>query len=105
MLIDFLLNSDEAGPLNKLTLGIPADPKVLSAIEGDLTESEKTQVAFIDRLSEAGGTPQNPLVLPTSQLGPILTNLLDNVSFDKLTPAEAAKEYVSQVDTAIAALG
>lgn len=104
MLIDFLLNSEQAGPLNKLTLGIPATPAVLAAIEGDLSESEKAQVAFINRLSEAGGVAQNPLVLPTSQLGPILTNLLDNVSFGKLSPAEAAKEYVSQVDVAITAL-
>lgn len=103
MLIDFLLNSEEAGPLNKLTLGIPAVPEVLSAIEGDLGESEKAQVAFVDRLSQSGGTAQNPLVLPTSQLGPIITKLLDDVSFDKATPAEAGAEYVSQVEAAIAA--
>ncbi|KAA9089623.1 ABC transporter substrate-binding protein [Microbacterium radiodurans] len=101
MLIDFLLNSDEAGPLNKLTLGIPADPAVLEAITPELTEPEKAQVAFIDRLSAAGGVPQNPLKLPTSQLGPIITKLLDDVTFDKTTPADAAKELLSQVKTAL----
>ena len=102
-LIDFLLNSEQAGPLNKLTLGIPADPTVLEAITPDLTDSEKEQVAFIDRLSKAGGTPQNPIALPTSQLGPIITKLLDDVTFDKTTPADAAKELISQVETALAA--
>lgn len=101
MLIDFLLNSDQAGPLNKLTLGIPATPAVLEAITPEFTDSEKAQVAFIDRLSAAGGTPQNPLALPTSQLGPIITKLLDDVTFDKATPAQAASELVSQVKTAL----
>ncbi|WP_114589136.1 ABC transporter substrate-binding protein [Microbacterium arborescens] len=101
MLIDFLLNSDEAGPLNKLTLGIPATPAVLEAITPEFSESEKAQVAFIDRLSAAGGAPQNPLALPTSQLGPIITKLLDDVTFDKATPADAASELVSQVKTAL----
>ena len=37
------------------------------------------------------------------QLGPIITKLLDDVTFGKTTPADAAKELISQVDTALAA--
>lgn len=101
MLIDFLLNSEEAGPLNKLTLGIPANPTVLEAVTPELNDTEKEQVAFIDELSAKNGAKQNPLALPTSQLGPIITKLLDDVTFGKATPADAAKELLSQVKTAL----
>ncbi|MBD3940582.1 sugar ABC transporter substrate-binding protein [Microbacterium sp. NEAU-LLC] len=102
-LIDFLLNSPEAGPLNKLTLGIPAVPEVLDTISDDLSATEQAQVDFIARLSEAGGTPQNPIALPTSQLGPIITKLWDDVSFEKTTPEKAGADYVDQVDVALQA--
>jgi len=102
-LIDFLLNSDEAGPLNKLTLGIPAVPAVLDAIEGDFSPSEQAQVEFLDRVQNAGGVPQNPLALPTSQLGPIITKLVQDVQFELTTPQQAGADYVTQVDTALAA--
>jgi multiple sugar transport system substrate-binding protein len=102
-LIDFLLNSSKAGPLNLLTLGIPAVPSVLKAVSSNLTSDESAQVNFINDLTKNTGKAPNPLALPSSQTQAILNPLESNVLFAKETPAQAAKDFISQEKAALLA--
>ncbi|MGN6326444.1 ABC transporter substrate-binding protein [Pseudolysinimonas sp.] len=102
-LIDFLLNSSAAGPLNQLTLGIPAVPSVQKAVTKNLTPSDQAQVDFVNSLSGHTGKAPNPLALPAINTQNVLNPIASDVLFGKQTPAQAAASFISQEKAAIAA--
>ncbi|WP_285026249.1 sugar ABC transporter substrate-binding protein [Plantibacter sp. ME-Dv--P-122b] len=101
MLIDWLLNSKEAAPLNKLTLGIPANPDVLAAIEPDLTPNEVVQKDFLDKILAEGGAPNVQTPVGGTETQTIIAKLGSDVMFGSTTPKEAAKAFVDQLKAAL----
>ncbi|TYB56213.1 extracellular solute-binding protein [Nonomuraea sp. PA05] len=100
-LVDFLVNSPEAGKIILADRGIPANSDVRAAIQGVLGEPEKAQAAFIDALTPKAGPPLVIGPAGSTDTPKILDRVNAEVLFGRQQPAEAAADFVQQVTTAI----
>ncbi|WNB84601.1 hypothetical protein [Cellulomonas sp. ATA003] len=98
LLIDWLLNSEEAAPLNKLTLGIPANPDVLSAVQPEFTEVEQVQSDFLDKVLAQEGAPNVQTPVGGTAAQAIVVRLGTEVAFERMTADEAAEQFVSELE-------
>ncbi|TDD66134.1 extracellular solute-binding protein [Jiangella aurantiaca] len=102
MLIDFLVNSEEAASFILADRGLPANAEVLEAITPQLDEHTTAQAEFIAEISED--------VNPDLVIGPagstetrnIVIRLNDEVLFDRISVDDAATSLVDEVSAAIA---
>jgi len=101
MLIDWLLNSTEAAPLNKLTLGISANPDVLAEISPDFTEVEQIQSDFLDKIIAQDGAPNVQTPVGGGATQEIVARMGTEVLFGRLSAADAAKQFVSELTSAL----
>ncbi|GAA5064246.1 multiple sugar transport system substrate-binding protein [Thermocatellispora tengchongensis] len=99
--VDFLVNSPEAGKIILTDRGIPSNSDVRTAIEPGLDEDQKVQVDYISGLTPKAGPPL--VIGPTGSTDTphILDRVNAEVLFNRLKPADAAKEFISQVTAAI----
>ncbi|MEV0824802.1 ABC transporter substrate-binding protein [Nonomuraea rubra] len=100
-LVDFLVNSAEAGKIILADRGIPANSDVRAAIQGVLGEPEKAQAAFIDALTPKAGPPLVIGPAGSTDTPKILDRVNAEVLFGRQQPAAAAADFVQQVATAI----
>ncbi|GAA4989450.1 ABC transporter substrate-binding protein [Kineococcus glutinatus] len=101
LLVDFLVNSEEAATAIGTERGIPANPSVREFIAGTLTPEEKQAVDFVDTASEnLGDAPQ---IVPNgaSELDKIIQRYLLEVLFERQTPQAAAEAFISEVQSSI----
>ncbi|MET8003991.1 ABC transporter substrate-binding protein [Nonomuraea glycinis] len=100
-LVDFLVNSADAGKIILADRGISANSDVRTAIESSLKEEEVIQAKFIDELTPKAGPPL--VVGPTGSTDTpkILDRVNAEVLFDRQKPAEAAADFLKQVGAAI----
>ncbi|GAA3740222.1 extracellular solute-binding protein [Plantactinospora mayteni] len=99
--VDFLVNSAEAGKIILTDRGIPANSEVLSAVLPGLNPDQSAQAKFIEKVTPQVGPPL--VIGPTGSTDTrlILQRLNAEVLFDRKSPAEAADEFVKQVEAAI----
>ncbi|MGI5150327.1 ABC transporter substrate-binding protein [Plantactinospora sp. CA-294935] len=99
--VDFLVNSPEAGKIILTDRGIPANSEVLSAVVPALNPDQSAQAKFIERVTPQVGPPL--VIGPTGSTDTrlILQRLNAEVLFDRKSPADAADEFVKQVEAAI----
>lgn len=97
MLLDFL-NSEQAFAIQKFDRGVPANPEVVTAIEGDLTPAETEQADYITRVSELGPEPL-PQSNPNAGAGlvDLFARLNEDVLYDRITPAEAGQQFYDEL--------
>ncbi|MEU6912563.1 ABC transporter substrate-binding protein [Streptomyces olindensis] len=97
-LLDFLINSPEAGKIGKFDRGVPVNPDVLKAITPDLSATEKRIADYLGRINALKPTA---LHLPNAKAGPavpeIFQRLNEDVLFDRLSPQEAAEKFISEI--------
>ncbi|TDD94957.1 ABC transporter substrate-binding protein [Jiangella asiatica] len=102
MLIDFLVNSEEAASFILADRGLPANSEVLEAITPQLDENTSAQAEFIAEI----GQDVNPdlIIGPTgsTETRLIVQRLNDEVLFDRMSVEDAATALVDEVATAIA---
>lgn len=102
-LVDFLVNSPEAGAIVLADRGIPANADVLAAITPDLDPDQQAQAEFVARVT--------PLVGDALVIGPVgstetrgvVERLNADVLFDRTDPATAGQDFVDQVSSLIGA--
>jgi multiple sugar transport system substrate-binding protein len=101
-LVNFLVNSPVAGKIILTDRGIPSNPDVLRGITPVLTEDQKDESAYLERITKEAGPPL--IIGPTGSTDTpgILTRLNAEVLFNRQSPAEAAKKFVDEVKAAIA---
>jgi multiple sugar transport system substrate-binding protein len=101
MLIDFLVNTEEAASFILADRGLPANSEVLEAITPLLDEDTTVQAEFIAEIS--GDVNPDLIIGPTgsTESASIMQRLNDEVLFDRATPAEAAERFVTQLQAAI----
>ncbi|MEU0726421.1 extracellular solute-binding protein [Streptomyces sp. NPDC006140] len=97
-LLDFLVNSPEAAKIQKFDRGVPNNPDVLKAIMPELSPSEKR---IADYLSRVNALKPTPLHIPNAKAGPavpeIFQRLNEDVLFNRVSPQEAAKKFISEI--------
>ncbi len=97
-LLDFLVNSPEAGKIQKFDRGVPVNPDVLKAITPELSPVEKRIADYLKRVNALKPTAVH---IPNAKAGPavpdIFQRLNEDVLFNRVSPKEAAEKFISEI--------
>lgn len=99
-LVDFLINSPEAGEIILTDRGIPSNRDVLAAIQPSLSEDQQEQAEFLAEVLPAAAELVIGPVGSTETPG-ILDRLNAEVLFDRMSPADAAGRSIDEITVAI----
>ncbi|MEV4017811.1 ABC transporter substrate-binding protein [Nonomuraea angiospora] len=99
LFVDFLANSQEAADVLLTDRGVPANKKIRAAITPKLTETDKAAAEYLDT-AKVG---QAPRVTPNgaSDLEAIIKRHTEEVLFDRETPEQAAKSFITELQAEI----
>ncbi|MGH3740040.1 MAG: ABC transporter substrate-binding protein [Micromonosporaceae bacterium] len=100
-LIDFLVNSPDAGKHLLTNVGVPANSEVRAALEGKLDPSSEASSAYIDKISSELGPKRPTIPAGGGVFDATIGRVALDVLFGKQTPEEAAEKLVSEMSTAI----
>lgn len=100
-LIDFLINSVDAGKILRTDRGVPANAEVLEAIRSDFSDGDKKAAEYVKRLGAQELTPLEVFPAGSSEAGPMMTRYTQAVLFKKQSPADAAEQFLSELQAAI----
>ncbi len=96
--VNFLLNSPEAARIQQLNRGVPSSKAALQAMDADLSDTDHYIVTWLD---EAGSeiTLGAPAIQPqgTADSQNSIARALQEVRFDRQSPAEAAKQLTAEI--------
>lgn len=98
-LLDFLVNDEEAAKVIKLDRGMQANLEVRAQVLPLLDEGKQQEADYLDRLAALDITPPAPLPPGSSDTLKILDRQLFEVLFGRLSAQEAAKAFISEVNT------
>ncbi|MEE1942918.1 sugar ABC transporter substrate-binding protein [Streptomyces sp. TRM 70361] len=100
-LVDYLVNSPEAGKKILDNRGLPFNSEVREAVSPLLDEAGRANAGYIEQVA-GNGAPAAP-VPPAggSSLNDVTTRLDSEVLFGRKSPAEAAKEWVAEMKQAL----
>jgi len=100
--IDFMVNSPEAGAINKFDRGVPANSAVLKAISPDFTKTERQIADYYDKVAALHPAP---FPRQNTKAGPVLIEsvhrLTQEVLFGRLTPQKAADQLIAETSAAL----
>ncbi|NEE02904.1 ABC transporter substrate-binding protein [Phytoactinopolyspora halotolerans] len=100
-LVDFMLNDPDAAEAFLTDRGLPVNPEVREEILDELTPGQRVEAEFLTRMeSEVGEAPPPPPV-GSSETALIVSRLNSEVLFDRLTPQEAAEQFVAETEAAL----
>lgn len=96
---DFLANNEEAANILLTDRGIPANTKMRAAIKPKLTGPDGAAAAYLDQLTVG----EAPRVTPNgaSNIEAILKRHTENVLFGRTTPQDAAKSFITELQSEI----
>ncbi|MEW1837366.1 extracellular solute-binding protein [Nonomuraea angiospora] len=99
LFVDFLANSQDAADVLLTDRGVPANKKIRAAITPKLTETDKAAAEYLDT-AKVG---QAPRVTPNgaSDLEAIIKRHTEEVLFDRETPEQAAKSFITELQAEI----
>jgi multiple sugar transport system substrate-binding protein len=99
LFVDFLANSQEAADVLLTDRGVPANKKIRTAITPKLTETDRAAAEYLDTL-KVGTAPR---VTPNgaSNLEAIIKRHTEDVLFDRATPEQAAKTFITELQAEI----
>lgn len=103
LLVDFLVNSTEAGNLILTDRGLPLSPAVRTAITPKLQPADQESATFVDAVSKVNSPATAPPPASSSQQNTITLKIDSQVLFGQLTPAKAAEEWIAQMKASMAA--
>lgn len=99
--VNFLLNDPEAAKLMLSDRGLPMNVKNRLSIVDSLKPADREAALFLDKIRPTIGAPA---ILPPKGAGKIQTILQktnEQVMFKKMTPAQAADDFLKQAQAAI----
>lgn len=102
MLIDFIVNSPEAGAILRSDRGVPGNSEVLASIEGEFSPAEQKLADYVTKVADlsVAGFPA-PNLDAGPELVPLFARLNQQVIFDQITPEEAAQQFISELEAAM----
>lgn len=101
LFVDWLANDEAAAEILLTERGVPANEKIRTHIEPMLSDNDKAVVAYLDGLAEVVGDA--PPITPAggSAVEALLKQYTEQVLFSKLSPQEAAKGFIADLQAAI----
>lgn len=98
MFIDFLVNSTEAGEIIGADRGQSANEKVRAHVQEQLTDDQKKEAKYLERVAEDKTKAPLPFPPGSSAVTDILTRQLQEALFERATPKEAAKALIEETN-------
>ncbi len=95
-LLDFLTNSVDGNKAVGPTRGVPASATVAEAILDSLDPDDRTSVDYITGLSKEQLPESRPDPVGGSEIADVIANLATEVMFERVSPADAAKQFTTQ---------
>ncbi len=100
-LINFIVNSPEAGKILGTDRGTPANPEVLAAIKPDFDAGDTAAADYIAELSTLEWEPLPIFPTGASSLTEMFPRYTQTVLFEQQQPAEAAEQLVAELSAAL----
>ena len=96
--VDYLLNDPQVAELMLADLGLPANLEVREHIVEDLPEADAQVAEFMSEIegSIVDGNPPPPI--GAGEVVEIIKRISDDLAFETVTPAEAAEQFISEVE-------
>ncbi len=101
--VDFMLNGTDAAELILSDLGLPANVDVRGHILSSLPPADERSAVFLSEIEGdiVDGNPPPPI--GAGQVVEITKRVTDAMAFGDLTPEEAARQWISEVESATGA--
>ena len=102
LFINWLINSPEAVEILKADRGLPVNTELREQITPSLDQPNQAAAAFIEEITPDLGEP--PALPPqgAGEVQAILQRLTEQVLFDQISVEDAADQFISEVQSAIA---
>lgn len=98
--VDFLVNDPDAAAILLSDRGLPTNSEVVAAVKDKLSPADQKVLAFIEsvrsELSTAAVPPKGAM-----EMEDVLIRATDSVLFDKASPDDAAKAFISEANSAL----
>ncbi|WP_106401400.1 ABC transporter substrate-binding protein [Actinocorallia populi] len=98
--VDFLVNDPDAAAILLSDRGLPTNSEVVAAVKDKLSPADQKVLAFIEsvrsELSTAAVPPKGAM-----EMEDVLIRATDSVLFDKASPDDAAKTFISEANSAL----
>lgn len=101
MLLDFLINETATVDALGNDRGMPANEDLRTHLRDSLTPAQQKEVDLLDIVTASGSGAKTPPPQGASAASDILTRLMQDVLFERTTPADAAATYISEVEAAL----
>lgn len=101
MFVDFLLNRRESIDIMLTDRGLPANLELREAILPRLPDTENQVAEFMAEIAPELGDPPPPPPNGAGEIPDIMQRMFDEVLFERLTPLEAADQFMREAETAI----
>ncbi|MFD0043619.1 ABC transporter substrate-binding protein [Pseudarthrobacter scleromae] len=98
-LVNYLVNSPEAGKLIKSDRGMPTSKAVRAEVVPTLNDNQKAEAAYLDRLAELKVTAPKPFPPGTATMTAMVQRHLTDVLFERQTPENAAQAFIDEVNS------
>ncbi|RAV12493.1 ABC transporter substrate-binding protein [Paenibacillus contaminans] len=98
MLIDFLTNDVEAGKIQGVNRGVPISSKIRDAIKPQLSETDKKQIAYIDKITKIAVPADVIEPKGAAEVRNLLVSVTQEMQFDKKTPEQAAQDFIKKAN-------
>jgi multiple sugar transport system substrate-binding protein len=102
LFVDFLLNSQAAAEIQLTDRGLPANLQIREAITPLLPDTENQVVEFMAEITPDLADPPPPPPNGAGEIPGILTRLWEEVIFERMTPLEAAEQFITEAEAATA---
>lgn len=100
-LLNYLVNSPEAGKLIKSDRGMPTSKAVRTEVVPTLNDNQKAEAAYLDRLADMKVTAPKPFPPGTATMSAMVQRHLTDVLFERQTPEGGAKAFIDEVNSSI----
>jgi multiple sugar transport system substrate-binding protein len=101
LFVDFISNNPEAQKILGTERGLPANLSAREVITDALSDADKQGLAMIEKISEVASAP--PILPPVGSgaLQAIMQRYTTDVLFERITPAEAAEQFLAEANATL----
>ena len=96
MLVDFLVNSEEANSILGIDRGLPVNGNVVEAATANVDETVAKANAIIESVRENGSPAPVPAPTGAATVNTMFTEFAQQVQFGQLSVKDAAAQFIAQ---------
>ena len=100
-LINFIINTPEAGKILGADRGLPPNPEVLAAVQDTFGVADQKAAAYLAEQNEIKANPRPVAPEGASELDTLFKTYSEQVLYGSLTPDQAAEQLITELEAAL----